>query len=379
MKSMVVHVPGPDEPGTWQDRLAAVTERPPDVALAFLPGDGRSQRMLRELAITWPDSVRFGCESVTQFADASLASHGSLHLFWFERPGHRVEVEVIQASPDGGLRNDEVERLAETIRGADAVLLLVDGLHFPAQQLLAELRARGVAAGVPIAGGLASMASPGAEASGARVFVDRQLYGAACAVSCWYGVRADVEIVRGWSPASPSYTVTRAEGNVLYEIDGEPATEWYRRFFTVSGTLAPLPDAAHQFPLILEGPDLGRQGLYRSMRQFDQPSGAVTFWGDLEVGDEIRLGMGNGASLVETAGDLASGRHGEAAVLYSCVGREIVLGHRAEAEVEAIHEALAGVPLSGFFTFGEIGPSARGPLAFYNHTAVLVLLSEVDP
>ncbi len=378
MKSMVVPVPGPDEPGIWQDRLAAVTGRPPDVALAFLPGNGRSQRTLRELATAWPETVRFGCESVTQFADAALASQGSLHLFWFDHPGHRVEVDVIEATPDGGLHADELDRLTDTIRGADAVLLLVDGLHFPAQQLLAELRARGVAAGIPIAGGLASMASPGADAGGARVFVDRQLYGAACAVSCWYGVRADVEIVRGWSPASPSYTVTRAEGNVLYEIDGEPATEWYRRFFTVGGAIAPLPEAAHQFPLILEGPDLGRQGLYRSMRQFDEPAGAVTFWGDLEVGDEIRLGMGNGTSLVETACDLAAGRHAEAAVLYSCVGREIVLGQRAEAEVEAIHEALEKVPLSGFFTFGEIGPSARGPLAFYNHTAVLVLLSEVE-
>ncbi len=378
MKSMVIPVPGPDEPETWQDRLAAVPSRSPDVVLAFLPGDGRSQRMLRELAAMWPDTVRFGCESVTQFADAALASHGSLQLFWFDQPEHRVEVGVIEATSDGGLRADEVDRLAGTIRGADAVLLLVDGLQFPAQQLLAELRTRKAAADVPVAGGLASMASPGVEASGARVFIDRQLYGAACAVSCWYGVRADVEIVRGWSPASPSYTVTRAEGNVLYEIDGEPVTDWYRRFFTVGGSLAPLPEAAHQFPLILEGPRPGREGLYRSMRQFDQPEGAVTFWGDLEVGDEIRLGMGNGASLVETARELAAGRHAEAAVLYSCVGREVVLGQRAEAEVQAIHRALDGVPLSGFFTFGEIGPSARGPLAFYNHTAVLVLLCEAE-
>jgi len=375
MKSMVVRVTAAGE-DAWQDRVAAVTERSPDAVLAFLPGDGRAQRILRELASTWPDAIRFGCESVTQFADATLASDGSLQLFWFERPEHRVEVDVIEATPDGTLRADEIDHLAETIRGADAVLLTVDGLHFPAQELLAELRSRGAATGVAVAGGLASMASPGAEASGARVFVGRQLYGAGCAVAHWHGVRADIEIVRGWSPASPSYTVTRAEGNVVYEIDGEPATDWYRRFFTVGGQLAPLPDAAHQFPLILEGPGPLREGLYRSMRHFDQPEGAVTFWGDLEVGDEIRLGMGNDVSLVETARELAADRPAEAAVLYSCVGRELVLGERAEAEVQAIHEALRGVPLAGFFTFGEIGPAVRGPVAFYNHTAVLVLLSE---
>ena len=35
------------------------------------------------------------------------------------------------------------------------------------------------------------------------------------------------------------------------------------------------------------------------------------------------------------------------------------------------------VALSGLFTFGEIGPTPRGDLAYYNHTAILVLLREV--
>ena len=43
-----------------------------------------------------------------------------------------------------------------------------------------------------------------------------------------------------------------------------------------------------------------------------------------------------------------------------------------------ISQALGGIPLSGFFTCGEIGPTRRGNLAFYNLTAILVLLREVD-
>jgi small ligand-binding sensory domain FIST len=52
------------------------------------------------------------------------------------------------------------------------------------------------------------------------------------------------------------------------------------------------------------------------------------------------------------------------------------MGDESEREVAAIHEALGGVALSGFFSFGEIGPSARGRLAYYNQTAVLALLKE---
>jgi small ligand-binding sensory domain FIST len=94
------------------------------------------------------------------------------------------------------------------------------------------------------------------------------------------------------------------------------------------------------------------------------------------TGDRVRLGMGNDRSLVHTASQLIAGQLPEAAILYSCVGREVVLGGMAPDEVANIHRALGGVALSGFFTFGEIGPTPHGGLAFYNQTAILVLLSE---
>jgi hypothetical protein len=166
---------------------------------------------------------------------------------------------------------------------------------------------------------------------------------------------------------------------VVYEIDGEPATEWYRRFFSVDGRLAPMPESSWRFPLIVEGPRPERQGLYRNLRCFDDPAGAVTFWGEVETGDQVRLGMGNGLSLVRTAAELRAGPAPEAAILYSCVGRQAVLGEMASQEVATIHQALGGVSLSGFFTFGEIGPTSRGHLAYYNQTAILVLLREEGP
>jgi hypothetical protein len=186
-----------------------------------------------------------------------------------------------------------------------------------------------------------------------------------------------VEIVRGWDPASPIFTVTDARGDALLAIDGEPAPAWYRRFFTVDGELAPMPESAHRFPLIVDGPRPERRNLYRSMKLFDEAAGAVVFWGDLEVGDRVRLGMGNDASLLRTAARLPSSSTPEAAVLYSCVGREVVLGDLAEREVATIHQALGGASLAGFFTFGEIGPAASGVgSVLYNQTAVLALLRE---
>jgi hypothetical protein len=376
MLSRTIHLPGGVDP---RDLLLAAAEdagRAPDFALAFLPPEDDLRSTLAAMTAAWPDALRVGCEAVTQFADADMTTQGAIQLFWFENPRlHRALVEVIPGTHGEPPPPRRVESVARRIAASDGALLLADGLRFPTERFLAELR-RSLATMPPlVAGGLASQREPVTRA-GARVFVGDRVLPSACLVVTLHGVAMRVEVVRGWSPASPVYTVTRAEGPVVHEIDGEPATEWYRRFFSVGGELAPMPDSANRYPLIVEGPLPERQGLYRSMRFFDEPPGAVTYWGEVETGDHVRLGMGNGASLVRTASELTAGPAPDAAILYSCVGREAVLGGEAGQEVATIHEALGGVSLSGFFTFGEIGPTARGNLAYYNHTAILVLLHE---
>jgi len=378
MRSRTVHLP----PGPCPvERLRAATalegregrRRDPDLVLGFLPPDEHLPGSLRALAAAWPESLRFGCEAVTQFADTAVTHTGSLQLFWFEQPGHGATVEVVAGSRDAPPGDPELAGLARRLEQAGGGLLLADGVRFPAEDLLSRLAPRLPRPLPLLAGGLATERGP---AEGARVFYMDEILPSACLALTFHGVSLCASVVRGWDPASPVYTVTRAQGNVLHEIDGEPATAWYARFFTVAGALAPLPETAFRFPLILEGPAPERQGVYRTMRAFDDPAGAVTFWGSIRNGDRVRLGMGNDVSLVRTAAGLPSSAAPEAAILYSCIGREAVLGGMAGDELAAIHGALGGAALSGFFTNGEIGPSDRGGLAFYNQTAVLVLLQE---
>ena len=379
MRSRTVHLPAGH--CSREVLLAAGEEagRPPDVVLAFLPPEQHLRETLGTLTTIWPDALRFGCESVTQFADAEMTSAGTVQLFWLADPQrHRASVEVIPGTHGEPPPARRVEAVARRIAAADGALLLVDGLRFPAEGFLADLRRTLVSTPPFVAGGLASYQEPLTRA-GARVFVGDRLLPSAALVVTLHGFDMQVEVVRGWSPASPVYTVTRAgAGGVVHEIDGEPAAAWYRRFFTLDGELAPMPAAANRFPLIVEGPRPDRQGLYRSMRLFDDPPGTVAFLGDIETGDHVRLGMGNDRSLVRTAARLtAASTEPEAAILFSCMGREAVLGDRAGDEGTAVRDALGGIPLSGFFTCGEIGPTPRGNLAFYNLTAILVLLREV--
>lgn len=373
MRSRTIHLPAGAEPRTTLRAIAAEAGPPPAAVLAFLPPDERLPETLAALAEVWPESLRFGCEAVTQFSGAAVTRGGTLQLFWFEVPGHGATVEVLPGTQAAPPPSDQVAAVARRLAAADGALLIADGIRFPAERFLGDLRASLNGSSARAAGGLASQGEP-MVGMGARVFAGTEIFPAACLAVLFRGIRLRIEVVRGWTAASPVYTVTRAAGRVLHEIDGEPAADWFRRLFTVDGEIAPLA-ACNRFPLILEGP-ADRQGIYRSFRSFDEPPGAVTLWGEVRTGDRIRLGMGDDHSLVSTAADLA-GHAAEAAVLWSCVGREQVLGGRPGDEVAAIHRRLGEVPLSGFFSFGEIGPAAHGGLAFYNHTAILVLLSEV--
>jgi len=375
MRSRTLHLPEGDLPREMLHAAAEEAGRAPDLVLGFLPPDEGLSDTLACLSEAWPTSLRFGCEAVTQFADRDMTTRGSLQLFWFDDPGHNAVVEVVSGTHENPPDAAVVEDLARRLSASDGALMIVDGLRFPAERFLSDLRGRIQGHTPLVAGGLASQELP-VTRIGARVFFQERIHDAACLVVAFHGVHMRVEVVRGWSPASPVYTVTRAEGNVVHEIDGEAAAKWYRRFFTVAGELAPMPDSAWRFPLIVEGPAPERQGLYRSMRAFDDPPGAVTYWGSVQTGDRVRLGMGNDLSLVQTASQLTAGQAPEAAILYSCVGRELVLGDMAPDEAASIHRALGGAALSGFFTFGEIGPTPHGGLAFYNQTAILVLLSE---
>jgi hypothetical protein len=66
------------------------------------------------------------------------------------------------------------------------------------------------------------------------------------------------------------------------------------------------------------------------------------------------------------------------AVAISCVGRRLVLGQRAEEEVESVIKALpSGTQLVGFYSYGEISPSGMGSCDLHNQTMTLTTLSEV--
>jgi hypothetical protein len=69
------------------------------------------------------------------------------------------------------------------------------------------------------------------------------------------------------------------------------------------------------------------------------------------------------------------------ALLVSCVGRKLVMGGRAEEEVEAVTDVLGkSTVLTGFYSYGEISPfSGEMTCKLHNQTMTITHVTERAP
>jgi len=175
----------------------------------------------------------------------------------------------------------------------------------------------------------------------------------------------------GYEPTETKGHVTRANGRILYEIDGRPAAEVYNDW--TGGVLQDAFATGEQnvLPLTTLHP-LGRvvgnvSGTdYHQLSHPDHitPERGLSLFSNIEVGDELWLMKGTRHSLVERAGrvaraamqtgDIEPGDIAGGLVIY-CAGCMLTVQDQMDNVVEHLNNALENHPFLGSFTFGEQG------------------------
>jgi hypothetical protein len=178
----------------------------------------------------------------------------------------------------------------------------------------------------------------------------------------------------------PERVVTRSAGNVLYEIDGKSVLGLYKLYL---GELASgLPANALLFPLSLRREKSREEHVVRTVLSIDEKAESMTLAGDVPEGSLVRFMRANFDRLVDGAGEAARLAKKDTtsnvlAVAISGVGRRLVLGDRAEEEVEAVSDVLpASSQLIGFYSYGELSPYASGRCEFHNQTMTITTFLE---
>lgn len=187
----------------------------------------------------------------------------------------------------------------------------------------------------------------------------------------------------GWEPFGPARKVTRHAGNILYELDGEPALAVYKRY--LGEHAAQLPASGLLFPFAMLGADHNEIGLIRTILGIDEAAGSLTLAGEIVANGYLKLMHASTDKLVagaEEAAGMAAAMLADGgdclAILVSCVGRKLAMGARVDEEVEAVAEVLGRqAQLTGFYSYGEISPFKPDAVCrLHNQTMTITCLGE---
>jgi hypothetical protein len=188
----------------------------------------------------------------------------------------------------------------------------------------------------------------------------------------------------GWDVFGPRRKVTRSKGNLLFELDGEPALDLYERY--LGEDAKGLPGTALLFPLQIYDPNRPDHVVVRTILAVDRQARSMTFAGDvpqgwmaqLMRGNFERLAAGSAEAARQACAEIRDGNGEGVALLVSCIGRRLLMGQRIADEVEAAGVELdAGMSRLGFYSYGEISPHAvSGVCELHNQTMTVTTLRE---
>jgi len=353
--------PGFDELPDWDSERTLV--------VVFFPP--RWSGALDQLATQFPRSQVVGCSTAGEILDGVVSDDSAVAaVVRFDACGLASSTTTL------GPGRRSLARRGEPLR---AILALSDGLGVNGSELARGL-SETLPPGVVVTGGLAGDGDRFERTSVLHGSVARS--GAVTAVG-FYGEAVDVRTGSqgGWDVFGVERAVTRASGNVVYELDGRPILDLYREY--LGERAAGLPATALLFPLALRCSRETTHSLVRTVLGIDEAERSMRFAGDVPEGSLVQLMRANFDRLVQGASDAAAmtalrDDPRQCLVLaISCVGRRLVLGQRVEEETEATLENFGPRARQiGFYSYGELSPAGGGTCELHNQTMTLTAILE---
>lgn len=363
----------PDEPKTMEEPVHLVLVFG---ATAILSDPGHIQHLER----VYPGAHIFGCSTAGEICGTNVLDNSlvvtAIHFDSTWIHGAKIKLDAVERSCDAG------EQLAQSLKPEELVhvLVLSDGLKVNGSDLVKGLVSR-LPKDVTVTGGLSG---DGGRFQKTLVAWNGPAEPDTVAVLGLYGRRLRVGYgsLGGWDSFGPERLITRAAGNVLYELDGQSALELYKRY--LGEHAKGLPATGLLFPLSVRSRD-AETGVVRTILSVDERDQSMTFAGDIPVGSYARLMKANFDRLIDGAVGAATtscraigSSETELALLISCVGRKMVLNQRIEEEVEGVRDIVGDrTVLTGFYSYGEISPfSPSAKCELHNQTMTITTLSE---
>jgi small ligand-binding sensory domain FIST len=288
-----------------------------------------------------------------------------------------AEIELFHAEPVETGSGIGIVGLPE-LDGAALVALLADPYTFPAAGLLERLNEE--CPSVPLVGGIAV---GGNEAGSQALVLNEHSYEGGAVGAVLRNVPVKTVVSQGCAPIGRDAVVTRAEGNIVFELAGQPAVERLREEITALPAERQLLAARGLLAglVIDENKPSYERGDYlvRGLLGADEETGAIAVGERVRVGQTLRFHVRDAASADEdlrvSLSETLAGTQPVGALLFTCNGRGRSMFPVADHDASAAEDALGGKAIAGFFCGGEIGP-VGGQTFLHGFTATLAVFLE---
>jgi len=199
-------------------------------------------------------------------------------------------------------------------------------------------------------------------------------------------LRAHIDITQGCQPVGQPMTITKADRNLIFEIDHRPA-------FEVFSNIIGKPfqqDLRRALAFVFVGlpPDPAQtdirpgQYLVRNIVGLDQQKGILAIAQDVVVGQPMIFTLRDGQraredleQMLQRQRQSLAGKTPKLALYFNCCARGTSLYGMRGIDTAYIKNALGDVPTVGFFGNFELGPLA-GQNHLLTYTGVLTLITE---
>ncbi|HXJ62410.1 MAG TPA: FIST N-terminal domain-containing protein [Actinomycetota bacterium] len=353
----------------------------PRAGLLFCSYESDAEPYLRAVRAAYPDIELAGSTSSAEMSSVLGFQEDSVALALFASDSVDMTAGCatgVEESPAAAARSAVEDAKRKTEQEPRLCIAVPSVSGDDPTVLLRELQAA-LGDEVPVIGGGSAPRTGAGQPRVARQFCGDRVLEDAAAVLLFSGpLTFSFGVDTGWRPLGSRGRVTAAHGNVVLEIDGEPALAFYQRYLGEGGT----PTAANPLA-VYEGPE---DAYYlRVPFASDVERGAVILTGGIPHDAEVQLTVAvtdeifaGAQRAVRTAFDaFPQGSPPDAALVFSCAIRKLVLGTRTGTELDIMRAELGdGVPVAGFYCFGEIAPIEGGRTRFHNETFVALLLGE---
>lgn len=370
--------------GKWNEEFATSLDSQNTLILLFASLDEEKVRAeAQKISKLFPSSIMLGASTSGEifkdevYDDTIVVSIAKFHST--ELKNHICKEIDNETSYEDGV--DIAKKLYDT--DLMGIFVLSDGLQTNGSKLTQGI-ASVVGSDVVVSGGLA-----GDKDRFEKTWVLSEgtiKEGTICAVG-FYGKNVHFVAASkgGWDSLGLQRLVTKSKDNVLYELDGKPALEIYKRY--LGEKAKELPASGLLFPLeIHEENGNENERKVRTVLAVDEANQSITFAGDIPQGAHVTFMKANFNRLINGAGESAEmldfSNYEEEPLLciaISCVGRKLLLKSRIDEEIEAVEEVLPeNAAVIGFYSYGEISPVASGTCSLHNQTMTLTAIWESD-